>query len=230
MARAHPLFGVPFEAVPDFARPTPSGRTSSPPFTRAIATPARGARPKPPAGPSPAPRQLAVQLDEVPPYRYEPTFAKVLQAAVDHTARGPDAIGDLLLAHPWHHATPVLLPGQLHEQAGDAAVDIHQREALHAAGQCHDPPDQGLDEVECQVGAGLDEALEIGALHHAQPRRRERPHRGRAHPAAKQHLAEILVRPETAELGLASFVVRDIDAQLALDDDVERLGRLTLEH
>jgi hypothetical protein len=90
-----------------------------------------------------------------------------------------------------------------------------------------------LAQRSCQRQADLrlpsHEVQEAGALQPEHLGRRLRPHGGRAWPAAQQcHLAERSARPQGVDTTLVSLVRRDVHAESALDDQVERVARTTL--
>ena len=67
-----------------------------------------------------------------------------------------------------------------------------------------------------------------GSLHDRAPAVFDRHDRRRARSAVERDFAEVLAGRELVQLHLAALVVRDVDARLAGQDDVERIGVVTL--
>jgi hypothetical protein len=59
---------------------------------------------------------------------------QILHHAADHLARGADHLRDVLLGQPLgHHLLAIDVFGHVEQQAGDAAVDVEQRQAADLA-------------------------------------------------------------------------------------------------
>jgi hypothetical protein len=61
----------------------------------------------------------------------------------------------------------VLLLGELQQQARDAAVDVHQREAAHVVGQIAHPVGELPHHVQGEAGIALDDRGQLGAADEA---------------------------------------------------------------
>ena len=106
----------------------------------------------------------------------------------------------------------------------EAAMDIHQGEALDVISQGTHPRDQFLHEVKCKRRVGGDETLEVSLRDDGQARRVNGNDGRRARAAVERHLAEIFARAGFAEHDFAATGVSQKNFHAAFEHNIERVG------
>src|SRR3569623_1741510 len=163
----------------------------------------------------------------------EATILEVLHHARHHLARGADHLGDVLARDALADRRLAVLVGrrEFEQRAGDAAVDVHQRErfdlAVGLAQALHEALHDGvghravLGQAACELGAAQRKhvGLHLGA------------HGGRMRLVVDEaHLADVVAGVERGEDHFTPALVGRDDANAAGQDDEERVGLLALLH